>query len=144
MKQNLIWKSLGSVACLVTASFLAGCSGGSDVSTAAVAGTITLNGEPAEGVSVSFAPDSGMRPSVGVTDAQGRYRAQFTRGQSGVALGPSVVQLSIFRGDSERNWLPKKFNKDAAKNPDLKLDVTPGGATFDYDIKYDGEIPPPS
>lgn len=120
---------------------LTGC-GGTDIPTAAVTGTITINGQPVEGVSVTFVPDAKIRPSVGLTDAKGRYKAQFVQTQSGVALGPCVAQFSIYRGDSMKNYLPAEFNENAADNPALHLDVTEKGLVFDYDIKYDGEIPP--
>jgi len=119
---------------------LSGC--GNTIPTASVSGTITINGKPVQGVEVQFVPEAKIRPSIGMTDANGRYKAEFLSSQSGVALGRCVVQLSIFRGESMRNYLPKKFNEDAASNPDFNLDVVKGGITFDYDIKYDGEIPP--
>ncbi len=119
----------------------AGC-GGTGIPTASVYGTITLNGEPAEGVSVKFVPSAKMRPSHDETDASGSYVAQFVKTQQGVVYGPCVVQLSIYRGNSEKNWLPKEYNQNAADNPDLNIVVPPEGIEFNYDIKYDGEIPP--
>jgi hypothetical protein len=119
---------------------LLGC--GNTIPTASVSGTVTINGKPVQGIEVQFVPDAKVRPSIGMTDANGRYKAEFLSTQSGVALGPCVVQLSIFRGESMKNYLPKKFNEDSASNPEFKLDVVQGGITFDYDIKYDGEIPP--
>jgi hypothetical protein len=112
------------------------------IPTASVSGTVTINGKPVQGVEVQFVPEAKIRPSIGMTDANGRYRAEFLSSQSGVALGRCVVQLSIYRGESMRNYLPKKFNEEAASNPDFNLEVIEGGITFNYDIKYDGEIPP--
>ncbi len=122
-------------------SAIVGC-GGSGIETAGVSGTITVNGKPVEGIEVMFTPDAKLRPSIGMTDAQGRYKAEFVASQSGVPLGPCVVQFSIYRGDSMKNYLPKEFNEKAADNPAFHLDVKKGGAVFDYDIKYNGEIPP--
>ncbi|AMV33387.1 hypothetical protein VN12_14775 [Pirellula sp. SH-Sr6A] len=119
---------------------LSGCA--NRIPTASVTGTITINGKPVEGIEVQFVPEAKVRPSIGMTDAQGRYRAEFLTTQSGVVLGSCVVQLSIYRGESMKNYLPKKFNEDAASNPEFNLNVVEGGITFDYDIKYDGEIPP--
>jgi hypothetical protein len=115
---------------------------GDTIPTASVTGTITINGKPVQGVEVQFVPEAKIRPSIGMTDANGRYKAEFLSTQSGVALGKCVVQFSIYRGESMRNYLPKKFNEDAAANPDFNLDVVKGGITFNYDLKYDGEIPP--
>jgi hypothetical protein len=119
---------------------LVGC--GNRIPTASVTGTITINGKPVEGIEVQFVPEAKVRPSIGMTDAQGRYRAEFLTTQSGVVLGPCVVQLSIYRGESMKNYLPKKYNEESASNPEFNLNVVEGGITFDYDIKYDGEIPP--
>ena len=123
-------------------TFLIGC-GGTGIPTAPVSGTITLNGKPIQGVELKFVPQEKMRPSVAITDAQGRYKAQFVERQSGVALGPCIVQLSIFRGGNYmHNYLPPSFNTDAEKDPDFKLDITEDGVVFDYDIKFSGNIPP--
>ena len=88
-----------------------------------------------------FVPEAKIRPSVGMTDAKGRYKAEFLSTQSGVVLGACVVQLSIYRGESMKNYLPKKFNENAASILEFHLDLTKGGITFDYDIKHYGEIP---
>jgi len=119
-----------------------GCSNSPEIPTGEVSGTITINGVPTEGVSLAFVPDAAIRPSLATTDSQGKYKARFVSTQSGVALGPCVVELSIFRGNSPKNFLPKEFNVHAAKNPDFHLDISENGLTFDYDIIYDGEIPP--
>ena len=70
------------------------------------------------------------------------YEAEFLRTQSGVALGPCVVQFSIYRGETLQNYLPKEFNEEASENPDFNIDIPKSGLKFDYDIKYDNEIPP--
>lgn len=128
---------------LVAVALLVGCSEGPEIPTGEVYGTITLNGQPAEGVSLTFVPDAPVRPSLAITDSNGRYAARFVSNQSGVALGPCVVELGIYRGDSPRNYLPKQFNSQAANNPDFQLDITEDGLEFNYDIVYDGQIPPP-
>lgn len=131
---SLLWSAL--LVCLC------GC-GGTGIPTASVTGTISLNGQPVQGVEVTFVPKAKIRPSVGVTDAQGRYKAQFVARQSGVALGPCVAQFSIYRGGNYmHNYLPATFNVDAEKNPDLNLEVPEDGLVFDYDIKFNGTIPP--
>jgi hypothetical protein len=107
-----------------------------------VSGTVTVNGKPVEGVLVTFIPKAKFRPSVGFTDAQGHYQAQFVTQKSGVAIGPCVVQFSIFRGASTHNYLPKEFNDQAATNPEFNLDIPAKGLIFNYDISFAGEIPP--
>lgn len=128
---------------LIACALFAGCSKSPVIPTGEVHGTITLNGKPVQGVSLTFVPESPVRPSLAITDAQGKYAARFVSNQSGVALGPCVVELAIYRGDSPRNYLPTKFNSKAADNPDFQLNVTESGLVFDYDIVYEGTIPPP-
>ncbi len=40
------------------------------------------------------------------------------------------------------NYLPAKFNAEAENDADLNLEVTKDGVVFDYDIKFNGKIPP--
>ncbi|MAT67900.1 MAG: hypothetical protein CMJ58_00070 [Planctomycetaceae bacterium] len=47
-----------------------------------VRGTVTLAGKPVANAAVLFVADSGGRPAVGTTDAQGAYRLQLTSGNS--------------------------------------------------------------
>lgn len=124
--------------CLV----LTGC-GGSGITTVPVTGTITVNGEPVQGLYLQFAPGSGDRPSIAGTDENGNYRAQFLKNQYGVTPGPCVVKISYMVGESMVNYLPKEFNEDAANNPELNIEVPPGGIVFDYDVKFKGKLPPP-
>lgn len=127
---------------LAFVSCIGGCGPASGIPTADVRGTITVKGKPVEGIQVKFVPQAQVRPSVSLTDKNGNYKAQFVSRQSGVVLGPCVVEFSVFRGDSPKNYLPKEFNEEAHKNPEFHLDITEAGLKFDYDIDYDGEIPP--
>ena len=51
-----------------------------------VVGTVTLDGKPLEGASITFAPQSG-RSSSGVTDSSGRYSLNYTGSIRGAMLG---------------------------------------------------------
>ncbi len=78
--------------CCCTVLLLAGISGcGNTIPTASVSGTITINGKPVQGIEVQFVTEAKVRPSIGMTDADGKYKAEFLTTQSGVALGPCVV-----------------------------------------------------
>lgn len=125
----------------LTLLFLTGCNK-PKIPTGEVTGKITINGKPVSGLYVSFVPQEKVRPAMGKTDAEGNYKAQFLAKQSGVPLGPCVAQFSLYHGDGTRNYLPAKFNEEAAKIPELNLNITEEGLVFDYDIKYDGELPP--
>ncbi|MBI1247907.1 hypothetical protein GC197_08725 [bacterium] len=139
MSKQHSWLPLSTALILILSAV--GCSSSTEIPTGAVSGTITVNGSPVEGVIVTFVPDAAVRPSTGVTDTRGNYQAEFVSTQSGVALGPCVVQFALYPGKSEKNCLPAKFNTKAADNPDLHLNVTEEGLAFDYDIVYDGVIP---
>jgi hypothetical protein len=68
-----------------------GCGKSGTVPTIAVTGTVTHNGQPVEGVSVGFIPESG-RPASGLTDAQGRFTlSTFASGDGAVAGSHKVV-----------------------------------------------------
>jgi hypothetical protein len=89
---SFVQKSL-LVAALVVGSI--GCSGGSDVDTYDVSGTVTYNGQPVANVNVTFNPQGGGHVAVGKTDAQGRFSSLTTRNPGdGAAEGEYVVTLS--------------------------------------------------
>ena len=132
---------LSCIASVILAG-IAGCGDDGLPNTGSVTGTITLNGEPIQGVQLEFTPSEKIRPSYGMTDSKGQYKAQFVTVKSGVALGPCVVRLFIYRGDSEKQYLPAKYNVDASKNSDFNLDVKENGLVFNCDIKYAGTAIP--
>jgi hypothetical protein len=75
---------------LVVAVGLSGCGGG----LASVEGVVTLDGQPVEGASVSFAPqDDTGKPASGATDAQGRFKLS-TAGKPGAENGTYKVVVT--------------------------------------------------
>lgn len=137
------WQKRGvaTAALVVLAASLLGCGTKQKIPTASVTGTITVNGKPRAGVVVQFEPEAMIRPSAGTTDAAGRYKAQFTPSQSGVALGPCVVRLSIPDKSGMRNLLPEEFHAKAGENPNLRLTIEKQGTVFNYDIPFNGPLP---
>lgn len=131
----------GGFAMAVLAATLVGCGAKQEIPTAAVTGTITVNGQPRAGVVVHFEPEAKIRPSAAETDAQGRYAARFTTSQSGVALGPCVVKFSILDAYGLKNLLPEEFHARAAENSALRLTIKKQGAVFNYDIPFSGPLP---
>lgn len=90
---------------LVTAFlFLVGC-GGSDFNMVSVSGTITMDGEPLEGVEVVFAPmevkgQVEVGPaSVGITDSNGGFTLKTPRGAEGAMIGNHRVSVSYGKID---------------------------------------------
>jgi|GEM_PF-2319629 len=125
---------------LLMAVACAGCGRGPKVPTASVSGTVTINGRGVPYVEVAFVPTEKIRPAYGITDASGRYAAQFLTNQSGVPLGACVVQIS-YCPNGGNNLLPAQYNEKAADNPSLRLTVPKEGATFDFDVKMDRPLP---
>ena len=90
---------------------LAGCGLPRDYPTLGhVAGVVTLDGEPVEGASVSFFPDTG-RSSSARTDAQGRYELIFVNNVRGAALGSHTVSINKIRQDP--TYVPYPLEKSA-------------------------------
>lgn len=131
-------------ACITVFTLFAavGCGGG----TASVSGTVTLDGKPIEGASVTFTPASGdgggVGGSYGKTDAQGKFTLRTVAGdRSGAAVGKHKVAISLSKGENPKNpeaaqkdTIPAKYN---AKS-DLTFDVPSGGtdkANFDLQSK---------
>jgi hypothetical protein len=99
------WRGLG----LLLAILAAGCGGGGGVSSAKVSGTVTLNGKPLPAASVMFQPDATGNPgapSVGETDAEGKFTLSFPDGTEGAVVGRHKVIVST------RKMKPSEANSD--------------------------------
>lgn len=85
-------RHLSSVAALLMAVVIAGCSSG-DPKLVPVTGKVTYKGEPVEGASVTFVHADGRTSPVGVTDAAGVFTLGSVTGQ-GAAVGDYQVAIS--------------------------------------------------
>ena len=56
--------------------------------------------------------------------------------------GEPIEGVQLEFTPTEKQYLPAKYNADAAKSSDFNLDVKEGGLVFDYDIKYTGAAIP--
>ena len=88
----------GLAACGLLVMACAGC-GASSPKLYPVEGTITYAGKAVEGAAVLFIPPSGA-PSVGTTDASGKYTL-ITRGKPGAPEGKYDVTVSKQRGGTK-------------------------------------------
>jgi hypothetical protein len=101
---------------------------------AKVTGTITLNGRPLAGVTVTFVPDKGP-VAAGVTDKVGRFAMTTYEENDGAALGRYRVKISdsIPEGDRRTEGdLPAKY-----ADPDvsgLVVEVVQGSNVFNFDL----------
>ena len=134
--RRMTWM-IGLVAALAITA--AGCGRGDKLLMADAAGTVTYNGDPLEGATVVFAPDSGL-PATGVTDADGRFTLN-TRGEPGAVVGPGKVavtaieQLIVVEGreptaqelaNMSRSLIPEKYGHPTTSelSADVKADET--------------------
>jgi len=78
---------------LALAALAAGCDRGPKM--VPVTGVVTVEGEPVDRAAVLFAHVNGGRPTVGVTDQQGRFRLT-TDGRDGALLGEHGVAITRY------------------------------------------------
>jgi hypothetical protein len=114
-----------------------------------VSGKITLDGKPAEGVSVTFFPAANNKgnPGSGTTDASGQYKLVYRNGAEGIAAGDYVVMCSKLTQPDGSPIPPDKTAADVMaidkvperyrqmENPTMTVSVPKGGKTFDFDLK---------
>jgi hypothetical protein len=132
----------------LAALFALGCGSGKR---APVSGTVTLNGAPLAGATVTFqpiAPKGSIQAgdsSLGKTDESGKFTLRTTKGRNGALVGKHRVSISLLNpqvGDSDARpprggWpladkVPPQYN---AKS-DLTFDVPPGGTDkADFPLK---------
>jgi hypothetical protein len=120
---------------------VAGCNRGPK--TIKVQGTITINGEPAEGIHVEFHPQPTGRYGLGITDKNGDYEVQFTRSQKGALPGPNIIRIMAYRNpeDDSSQYLPSEYNSGAEENAELNVEVSRDNYEFDFNVEMDaGEL----
>jgi len=148
-------------AALATATLcLVGC-GGSDVSTAPVSGTVTLEGKPLAGAQISFSPVSDNlkgTPATDITGSSGYYKVMTAKGKSGVAPGKYKVVISktaappgSVRSDADPFMAVLAVEAKTQSGPDqgspkiqgsFDREVSTWGETFDFDLKLPVVVEP--
>lgn len=78
---------------LVLLATLVGC-GPSGPPLGRVTGTVTIDGQPASGVTVNFHPTAGGRGSSATTDATGQYDLIFSPSSMGALVGEHTVTIT--------------------------------------------------
>lgn len=125
-----------------------GCGGGMDdmPDIGQVTGVVTVDGQPAGDLMVSFQPQAG-RPSYATTDASGAYELRYNRDTSGAKLGSNLVTISTATddgdgagygdGNQEENTelIPAKYNTMASENPEMTVEVKSGSNEFNWDLE---------
>ncbi len=99
-----------------------GCSGGGsgDVKLAPADGTVTYQGKPLAGATVTFSPDKGPL-AMGVTDLNGKFTLA-SGAMLGAAVGPAKVSVTAFPpgqkstpGAEDVSKIPKNADEAAAQ-----------------------------
>lgn len=111
---------------------IAGCAQGTDApKLGQVSGTVTLDGQPAKGVTISFTPQIGAA-SFATTDDAGKYSLNASGGAKGATIGTHTVSISTpTEGPPPPNYkdpIPAKYNTKTT----LTADVKSGENTFDF------------
>ncbi|WP_166830219.1 hypothetical protein [Thalassoroseus pseudoceratinae] len=140
---------------VIISVMMSGCGGsaGEDYEVVPVSGKITVNGEPAEGISVAFFPVEGTPGTGGfaTTDASGAYQLQTRQGRDGTAPGQyRVLFTQILMPDGSPvpkdematdvgavNQLPEHFN-DPYNTPigaTVEKDGDNGSHNFDLKVR---------
>lgn len=120
-----------SVLCAVVL-LVVGCTGSSDrPELGLVTGVVTVDGEPVEGLLVTFIPDAG-RPSSGVTDVLGQYELEYVGASMGAKLGHHQVRITTLDiGEPNRparELVPSKFNVQS----ELTAEVDANDNRYDF------------
>ena len=92
-----MYKSITNLALFFVVSGLLvfqGC-GGNALGTVQVSGTVTLDGEPAEGVTVAFVPNGEGREAYGMTNAQGRFVLTVPGTEAGSGAVPGEYSVTF-------------------------------------------------
>ena len=129
-----------SVLCSALAVAVVGCGGKSGPPLGVVTGTITVNGEPAPGVMITFIPQGKGSPSYGGTNEDGVYRLMFNQNRSGAEIGAHTVIIESPEPETDDSGIrideaavvsiPKKYRQPGV----LTAEVDSGRNRLDFDL----------
>lgn len=114
---------------------VAGCSGKPEgfPDLGQVEGTVTVDGQFVAHLAVAFVPEEG-RPSLGITDDQGRYQLDYFRGESGAVIGRHSVMITTDLEEQPPpgyiDPIPPQYNLRTV----LTSDVQAGTNVLDFDL----------
>lgn len=111
-----------------------GCDTGPAMGT--VKGVVTLDGQPAPNLEVSFDPkESGQgTTAIGYTKADGSYELGYVGNKKGAPVGEykvSIVPAELDEEDAQPVSIPARYNTDT----ELSETVKPGENKIDFELK---------
>ena len=118
---------------LIAVLLAAGCGGGG-VELGDVSGRVTLDGKPLPNALVRFQPEKGGRSAQGITDADGRYKLNYSARDTGALAGKSKVLIttgSLEDSSRRSEKVPKKYNDET----ELTAEVTSGDNAINFDLR---------
>ena len=131
MRQKLI-----SIGAMCAAAFcFAGCGGSEGGGTLKAGGTLTVKGQPMEGLTVTFTPLTG-RPASGVTDAGGHFVLSTFKSNDGAV--PGAHKVTVMEGYTEPPPMPGTPEAAAAGQKQPKFDPKysdPGTSGLTAEVK---------
>ena len=75
-----------------------------------VSGKLTYQGQPVKFAAIEFNPIGDGKGSLGWTDEQGEYTAQYTLNRKGALLGEHRVTVRVYPGEGEEPIpVPEKY-----------------------------------
>ena len=111
-----------------------------------VSGKVTLDGQPAAGVSVSFTPTDGAsgNGAYASTDESGSYTLQYRTGDPGIPAGEYAVTFikmaqpdgsPIPEGQTAADVMAENVLPERYQRMPQRASVPEGGKTFDFDLQ---------
>jgi hypothetical protein len=98
-------------------------------------GTVTMDGDPVEGLTVVMKPEVG-RSAMAVTDGNGYYDIEYTLGEKGTKIGPTLVSFEWPTGFEAPFPIPEKYSQ--AKS-DIRIEITKGRNKHDFELEPEPE-----
>ncbi|UUO09180.1 carboxypeptidase regulatory-like domain-containing protein [Blastopirellula sp. J2-11] len=106
-----------------------------------VVGEVTLDGKPLENAMVLYSPITPGRPSLAVTNNEGRYELTFSGTRKGATVGDHTVTITTAQdanyddfgnvtNAAVRERVPKEFNTDTQQ----RVSVEAGDNQIDFHI----------
>ncbi len=105
------------VLCLAGMLLSAGCSGGGLTGLYPVRGTVTLNGKPLEGATITFVGKGDLRPATAISGSDGKYEL-FTLDSPGAQPGSYSVVVQKMEAPAEASTADAGFD---AQGRDLSM-----------------------
>jgi hypothetical protein len=104
---------------LLVLSLICGCSKGSNIGE--VYGKVTYQGQPVRFAKVEFRPVAGGKSSLGWTNEQGEYVAQYTLSETGALVGMHKVILNAYDQEGQpAPPVPAEYSGKAGKEFEVK------------------------